>query len=41
MVVKIFIAYFLTNEEKMIVHITGIVYKKRDQIKQLLKMNIE
>lgn len=41
MVVKNFIAYFWIDEVKMIVHITAVVYKKRDQIKQLLKMNME
>lgn len=41
MVVKNFIAYFWIDEAKMIVHITAVVYKKRDQIKQLLKMNME
>ena len=34
MVVKIFIAYFWTNEENMIVHITEIVYKKRDEMSE-------
>lgn len=37
MVVKIFIAYFWTNEENMIVHITGIVYKKKGSNKTASK----
>lgn len=41
MVIKNFIAYFWIDESKMIVHVTGIVYAKRDQIKQLLKMNMK
>lgn len=41
MVVKNFVAYFWIDEVNMIVHITAVVYKKRDQIKQLLKMNME
>lgn len=41
MVIRNFIAYFWIDESKKIVHITGIVYVKRNQIKQLLKMNMK
>lgn len=41
MVIKNFIAYFWIDESNKTVHITGIVYAKRDQIKQLLKMNMK
>lgn len=41
MVLKNFIAYFWIDEVNLIVHITAVVYKRRDQIKQLINMNMK
>lgn len=41
MVIKNFILYFWIDEVKMIVQVIAVVYKKRNQVKQLLKMNLK
>lgn len=40
-VVKNFILYYWTDEERQTVHITAIVYEKRNQLMQLGKMELE
>ena len=41
MIIKNFIVYFWIDEARMTVQITGVVYAKRDQVKQLAKMNMK
>lgn len=41
MVIKNFIVYFWIDELHRIVQVTAVVYKKRNQVNQLLKMNRE
>lgn len=40
MVVKNFIVYFWVNDEQKEVHITAVIYGKREQLEQLRQMNI-
>ena len=40
MVVKNFLVYFWVNEEQKEVHITAVVYGKRDQFEQLRQMDL-
>ena len=40
-IVKNFIIYYWTDEEQQTVHITAIVYGKRNQLMQLGKMELE
>lgn len=39
-IVKNFVIYYWINEEQKAVHITAVVYGKRDQLKQLGKMEL-
>lgn len=39
--VKNFIIYYWTDEEHMTVHITAVVYGKRDQLTELGKIELE
>ena len=41
MVIKNFIVYFWIDETKKIVQVLMVVYKKRNQVKQLLKINVK
>lgn len=41
MVIRNFIVYFLIDELNMIVHITAVVHKKRDQLRQLLNSDMK
>ena len=40
-IVKNFYVYYWTNEEKEEVHVTAVVYGRRDQVKQLEEMDME
>ena len=40
MPVKNFLVYFWVNEEQKEVHVTAVIYGRRDQIEQLKQMNI-
>lgn len=40
-IVKNFIIYYWTDEELQIVHITAVVYEKRNQLTELRKMELE
>lgn len=40
-VVKNFIMYYWIDEQQQIVHITAVVYEKRNQLKELSKMKLE
>ena len=40
-IVKNFIIYYWTDEERQTVHITAVVYEKRDQLMELGKMKLE
>lgn len=39
-IVKNFYVYYWTNEEKEEVHVTAVVYGRRDQVKQLEEMDM-
>ncbi len=39
--VKNFLVYFWIDEDNMNVHVTAVIYDKRDQLYQLSKMDIE
>ncbi len=39
--VKNFIMYYWVDKERQVVHITAVVYGKRDQLRELGKMNLE
>lgn len=41
LLVKNFFAYFWIDEEKAEVHVTAVVYGRRDQLKQLAHMQME
>lgn len=41
MTVKNFIIYYWTNKEQQTVHITAVVYEKRNQLMELVKMELE
>lgn len=40
-IIKNFIMYYWIDEEQRIVHITTVVYGKRNQLKELSKMELE
>lgn len=39
--IKNFIMYYWTDEEKRTVYVTAIVYEKRNQLRELGKMELE
>ena len=40
-IVNKFLVYFWIDEVNQVVHVTAVIYEKRDQVKQLKKMKLE